>query len=127
MKRKACIGAFVACLLSLSCGRPDFSEAGEAAAVYYGYLVEGQYSDYVKGIAYCDSMTDSYRSQMVDLVAQYAARERDLHGGIVSVRPVREAVTGETANVMLEILLGDSTCEEIAVPMVKCGEVWKMQ
>ena len=72
-------------------------------------------------------MTEAYRSQMVDLVAQYAAREKELRGGLVSARAVGDTVSGDVASVFLEVTFGDSTREEVALPMVKCGEVWKMQ
>ena len=72
-------------------------------------------------------MTESYRSQMVDLVAQYTAREKERRGGLVSVRALGDTVSGDVASVFLEVLFGDSTREEIALPMVRCGEEWKMQ
>ena len=83
--------------------------------------------DYVRSIAYSDSMTDSYRSQMVDLVAQYAVREKERRGGLASVRALGDTVSGDVASVFLEVLFRDSTREEIALPMVRCGEEWKMQ
>ncbi len=109
-----------------SCGSGDGSEAGRAAVAYYRCLIEGKYEDYVRGIAYSDSMTDVYRSQMVDLVASYAARERG-RGGLTDVRVLRDTVVGDMASVFLEVMFGDSTREEISVPMVKCGRKWKMQ
>lgn len=111
----------------MSCGNHTGEEADKAALMYYTHLVEGRYDEYVNGIAYSDSMPEAYRSQMVDLIAQYAAREKALRGGLVAVRLLGDTVSGDVANVFLEVAFGDSTHEEIAVPMVKCGSVWKLQ
>ena len=129
MMRKA-LGMW-AILLALpfwfSCGRGDKSEVSRAAEACYRYLLEGEYDKYVGAIAYSDSMTDSYRSQMVDLVAQFMAREKEKNGGWLSVRALEDTVSGDVANVFLEIVYADSTREEVALPMVRCGNVWKMQ
>lgn len=124
---------FIFCLMlclvpafMLSCRKAEH-EADRAAVKYYTYLIEGKYEEYVGGIAYSDSMTDSYRSQMVDLTAQYAAREKELRGGLISVRALGDTIAGDVASVFLEMVFGDSTREEVSVPMVKCGDVWKMQ
>ena len=69
--------AFLGLSLWVSCGKSDKSEVSRAAETYYNYLIEGKYEDYIHSIAYSDSMTESYRSQMVELVAQYAAREKE--------------------------------------------------
>lgn len=119
--------AFLSLPFWVSCGSGEKSEVSRAAETYYQYLIEGQYEQYVGSIAYSDSMTETYRNQMVDLVAQYAAREKELRGGLSSVRAMGDTVSGDVANVFLEVVFGDSTREEIALPMVKCGEVWKMQ
>lgn len=119
--------AFLCVTVWVSCGGRDEEEVDKAALTYYTHLIEGRYEDYVSAIAYSDSMTDSYRSQMVDLTAQYAAREKELRGGLVAVRVLGDTIAGDVANVFLEVTFGDSTCEEVALPMVKCGEVWKMQ
>lgn len=117
----------VACGWS-ACSRIDEGESARRAALsYYDCLIESRYGDYVAGIAYCDSMTEDYRSQMVDLVAQYAAREREKRGGILSVQALDDTLSGGMASIFLEVLFADSTREEVIMPMVKCGDVWKMQ
>ena len=86
--------AFLGLSLWVSCGKSDKSEVSRAAETYYNYLIEGKYEDYIHSIAYSDSMTESYRSQMVELVAQYAAREKERRGGLVSVRALGDTVSG---------------------------------
>lgn len=120
--------AFFCVAVWMSCsGNTEKEAVDKAALLYYTHLIEGRYEDYVAAIAYSDSMTEGYRSQMVDLTAQYAAREKKLRGGFSSVRVLGDTIAGEVANVFLEVVFGDSTREEIALPMVKCGDVWKMQ
>lgn len=123
--------AFLMIACCLSCGRESSSvedkAVQQAALVYYNYLIEGQYEQYVGAIAYSDSMPSSYKSQMVDLTAQYVERERQLKGGLASVRALNDTIMGETACVFLELTYGDSTREEISLPMVRCGDKWKMQ
>lgn len=117
---------FLGIAVWMSCGNGT-DEAGRAAETYYNYLIEGKYDAYVAGIAYSDSMTDDYREQMVDLVAQYMAREKEQRRGLVSAKALRDSVFQGMANVFLEVTYGDSTREEISLPMVKCGDDWKMQ
>lgn len=110
-----------------ACNRKESHPAGEAALVYYGYLINGQYAEYINSIAYSDSMTDEYKSQMIDLTAQYMAREKELRGGLVNVELVGDTVADNLASAFIEVIYGDSTREEISVPMVLCNGIWKLQ
>ncbi len=118
---------FIGVSLWVSCREKGPDEASRAAEMYYNYIIDGKYDEFVRSIAYSDSMTDEYRAQMVDLVAQYAAREKSGRGGLAAVRILRDTVAGDVASVFLEVVFGDSTREEVSLPMVKCGDVWKMQ
>lgn len=111
---------------SFSCGNKGKTPEG-AAEKYYSYLVKEKYDRFVEGIAYSDSMPQDYKEQMQDVAAQYIDREKKTHGGIRSVRALDSQTDGNVANAYLELIFEDSLTEEIAVPMVKCGEVWKMQ
>lgn len=127
--RKAALwlAVFIGIFVWMSCGGRQDEEADKTALACYNLLIEGRYEDYVSAIAYSDSMTEEYRSQMVDLTAQYVAREKELRGGLAAVRVLGDTIAGDVANVFLEVTFGDSTREEVALPMVKCGGVWKMQ
>ena len=124
----ACLCVCAGASLWVACTRKDDGEQARRAAMsYYECLIDGRYEEYVNGIAYSDSMTEEYRSQMVDLVAQYAAREREARGGLVAAKALDDTVSGDVGSVFVEVLFGDSTREEVSLPMVRCGEVWKMQ
>lgn len=111
----------------MACSKKESHPAGEAALMYYGYLINGQYAEYINSIAYSDSMTDEYKSQMVDLTAQYMAREKEQRGGLVNVRLVGDTIADNVASAFIEVVYGDSTREEISVPMVLCNGIWKLQ
>ncbi len=110
-----------------ACGGPSYEEPRSAAEAYYGHLVKGDYAKFVDGMAHRDSMTEAYHSQLVDLAAHFAAREKESRGGLQAVRSVSDTVAGDVALVFLEFSYADSTREEVMVPMVRCGKVWKMQ
>lgn len=129
MKKLIFMCFLLAVPLLWSCRKKTVDEkVKEAAVTYYNYLIQGEYERYIAGIAYRDSMTEEYRVQMVDLAAQYAAREKEVRGGLLEVHALSDTILdGGTAFVFLEVLFGDSTREEISMPMVLCGEEWKMQ
>lgn len=114
------------CCVLFSCEKKE-NRPGDPALVYFNHLIEGRYEKYVESIAYSDSMTDDYRRQMVDLAAQYAATEKETRGGLVSAKVLSDTVMQEFANVFLEVTFGDQTKEEISIPLVLCGEQWKLQ
>lgn len=115
-----------------ACGSkgPDASEvAGRAAMIYYGYLLEGKYDAYVDGFYRPDSIPGSYRDQLVTNARMFAAQQHDMRGGIAGVSFLR--ATADTAHHVARAFLllsyGDSTKEEIVVPMVEHKGVWMMR
>lgn len=112
----------------IGCRQTTESERLRSAALdYYGHLIAGEYTRCVDAIVYRDSMTDEYRGQLIDLLAQYAEREKRRTGGLVAVRVLSDTIMEEVGHVFLEAVYADSTSEEIALPMVRSGEDWKVQ
>lgn len=99
----------------------------EAALSYYGHLIAGEYDQCVDAIVYKDSMTEEYRAQMIDVMAQYAEREKQRTGGMVSVRVLADTLLEDVGHVFLEAVYADSTSEEISLPMVLSEDGWKIQ
>ncbi len=99
----------------------------KAAEKCYEYLQDGKYEKFVGEIAYADSMSEDYRSQMVDLIKEFAASEELRHGKLMKVEAIGEDIKDSLAQVYLQISYADSTSEEVGVPMVKIGKRWKMQ
>ncbi len=77
-----------------------------------------------------DSVPDNYREQLVTNMKMFVAQQESEHHGIKDIRVVRTEVdsSGVKAQVFLMFAYGDSTSEEILVPMVICENgKWLMQ
>jgi len=113
--------------MMMACSGDDHSRVRKAAEKCYKYLQKGKYDKFVDEIAYADAMSDDYRSQMVDLIKDYAASQELQHGKIIDVEATNDTIMDVQAHVYLQIQFADSTSEEVGVPMVKVGKHWKMQ
>ena len=126
--------------LLFSCGSASREElASLAAKGYYDHLIHGEYEQFYEGIdqraipgdstALVFSADSAYRSQMLDNLRQFMAQQEKEHRGVLEVR-VSNAVTDtvqQFTNVFLVLCFGDSTNEEIVVPMVERHGSWKMK
>lgn len=118
-------------LVVWGCSQPSPEElASLAAKGYYDHLVSGEYELFLEGMDERVSMNEAdYRSQLLDSYRQYKAQQDSLHGGIREVRIVRAATDSvqKYTNVFLMLCFGDSTNEEIVVPMVERHGSWRMK
>ena len=92
--------------------RPDPSYfAGIAAKGYYDLLLEGKYEEYVAGFNQPYRIPKGYHDQLskVDILSAKADTARHV------------------ADVFLRISYGDSTKEQIIVPMIEVKGEWKMR
>ena len=115
----------------LGCSQPTPEElASLAAKGYYDHLIHGEYEQFMEGIdqhGYMDQ--DDYRAQLLDCYQQFMAQQETAHRGILEVR-VSNAKTDtiqKYTNVFLVLCYGDSTNEEIVVPMVERQGSWRMK
>ncbi len=104
-------------------------EAARAAAEqYYGYLIEGEVDKYVEAIHDYDSLSESYRSQLRDMFAQYLHHEQELRGGLTAAHALRDTIIDSLqAHVFVELVFGDSTREEVSLPLVLTDKGWKLR
>ena len=123
-----------------ACGSATKEElAGLAAKGYYDHLIHGEYEQFYEGMdqrtlpgdstALVLSADSAYRSQMLDNLRQFMAQQEQEHHGVLEVR-VSNATTDtvqQFTNVFLVLCYGDSTNEEIVVPMVERNGSWKMK
>ena len=120
-----------------ACGRATKEElASLAAKGYYDHLIHGEYEQFYEGMdqrTLPDGTTLSdeavYRSQMLDNLRQFMARQAQEHRGVLEVR-VSNATTDtvqQLTNVFLVLCFADSTNEEIVVPMVERHGAWRMK
>ncbi len=145
MRKKLRYLAYLAYLASLvglvaACGGASKEElASLAAKGYYDHLIHGEYEQFYEGMdqrtlpgdstAQVLSADSAYRSQMLDNLRQFMARQEKEHHGILEVR-VSNATTDtvqQFTNVFLVLCFGDSTNEEIVVPMVERNGSWRMK
>ena len=141
LERLARLALLVALLgLVAACGGPSREElASLAAKGYYDHLIHGEYEQFYEGMdqrtlpgdstALVLSADSAYRSQMLDNLRQFMANQEQEHRGVLEVR-VSNATTDtvqQFTNVFLVLCFGDSTNEEIVVPMVERNGSWKMK
>ena len=120
-----------------ACGSATKEElASLAAKGYYDHLIHGEYEQFYEGMdqrtlpdgtALSDEA--AYRSQMLDNLRQFMARQAQEHRGVLEVR-VSNATTDtvqQLTNVFLVLCFADSTNEEIVVPMVERHGAWRMK
>ena len=122
---------FFMALLAVACSSgPDPGEvAAQAAKEYYTQLLAGKYEHYVDGFYRPDSIPPSYRRQLIDNAKMFVGQQKDERRGILDVRVVNAVAdtTKRSANVFLIFAYGDSTSEEVVVPMVQHRGVWYMR
>ena len=114
-----------------ACGNASKEElASLAAKGYYDHLIRGEYEQFLEGVDQRERMADDdYRSQLLDCYEQFMAQQTTAHRGILEVR-VSNAKTDtiqKITNVFLVLCYGDSTNEEIVVPMVEHDGRWRMK
>lgn len=127
--RKLGVLVFLIPLLA-ACSSPSKEElAALAAKGYYLHLVDGEYEHFVDGRLMADSLPADYRSQLIEGYKQFIAQQQATRGGISEVR-VSRAFTDSTTHytsVLLMLCYGDSTSEEVVVPMVERNGRWRMK
>ena len=117
--------------LLFSCGSPTSEElASLAAKGYYDHLIHGEYEQFYEGMDQ-RALSDepAYRSQMLDNLRQFMARQEREHRGVLEVRVsnVTTDTVQQFTNVFLVLCFGDSTNEEVVVPMVERNGAWRMK
>lgn len=121
-------------LLTLSaCSEQSSPEeqAAKAALSYYQLLVNGQTAEFLQAKIGSDSLPEGYRMQLQQMYEQYVSDLRAKHEGVnkvvVSENVARRDSTLQLTYTFLMLCFGDSTQEEITVPMVEQNGVWKMK
>jgi hypothetical protein len=113
-----------------ACSSPTREElASLAAKGYYQHLIEGDFDHFLEGRVMADSLPDDYRSQLIDGYSQFLAQQVQARGGIKEVR-ISRAFTDSSqqyTSVLLMLCYGDSTSEEVIVPMVEHNGRWMMK
>jgi len=128
MRRPAIIVA-LSLLAMASCSRRDINPADVAANVartYYDSLARGNTAFFLEGLCLPDSTPQDYMQEMDDNMQMFLATQQNEHGGIASTQ-IASTTARHTANVLLTLTYGDSTQENIVVPMVLRDGTWRMR
>ena len=118
-------------LLGMSCGNPTAEEmASLAAKGYYEHLIHGEYEQFLQGKAGLNKHPEEeYWNQLRDNCYQFVHQQEQAHHGIHEVRVVnaKTDTLQKYTNVFMMLCFGDSTNEEIVVPMVERDGRWYMR
>ncbi len=131
MRRSLILFGLLGCLSVLTnCSEPTPEElASLAAKGYYEHLFHGEYEQFQAGKIEKFSGKGSYQSQLLDNYHQFVKQQEQLHRGVKDIR-IANAKT-DTAqkytNVFLVLCFGDSTNEEVVVPMIERNGKWLMK
>ena len=110
------------CLLTVSCNKKKEIDhaaiAAEAAKHYYENLISGKHELFMKGLNLPDKNFEDF-----------IKRQQKEHKGIkkVSVRSAQFLAKDSMANAYLLLHYGDSTTEQVVVPMLKKHGLWYMR
>ena len=127
--RKLVYLILIVIVVACSTGVSREEQAALAAKGYYTHLVQGEYEQFVEGRFMADSLPADYRSQLIEGYKQFVAKQLEARKGIQEVsvsRAYTDSLAGYT-NVLLMLCYGDSTTEEVVVPMVERDGRWMMK
>lgn len=128
--KKILTALLLAALLQACKEAPKAEEmAAQTAKTYYEMLMRGDYDLFVDGTYRPDSIPASYREQLVDNAKMYVGQQQEEHRGIrqVKVAGAQVDTARHRGDVLLVLSYGDSTSEQIVVPMVCQDGVWYMK
>ena len=115
----------------ISCSGVSSEElASLAAKGYYEHLIHGEYEKFLEGKVGLNSREDKkYWSQLLDNCHQFMRQQENSHRGVREVRVVNAKTDSiqKYTNVFMVLCFGDSTNEEIVVPMVEQDGRWFMK
>ena len=117
----------------LACGKMEKPEAGrqaaKAAKEYDDLLLQEKYDSFVMGYNRPCHLPQSYHEQLLLNIKMFVEQQKKEHRGIVNVGilNVKADTSRHVSEVFLQMIYGDSTKEQILVPMVNVNGVWKMR
>lgn len=133
LKLKTLVLSMIAAIVNVACSSEapikNDDAAAQAAKCYYDSLNNGGYEYFTDMYHRQERIPDSYREQLVANAKMYLDNIRKEHKGISEVRVLncKNDSLKPTAEAYLLLCFGDSTKEEIVVPMVKDKDKWMMR
>ena len=122
----------VVAAMLVSCGGEPVDQeqlVATTAQLYYQYLLDGKYDDFVEGMDHHLSPSPAYKEQLRANAKMFLRQQEKAHKGIASILVSRAEVDEQNhaANAYLVFCYGDSTSEEVVVPMVERDKLWLMR
>ncbi len=117
-------------LFSCKGEEPDAGQlAGDAAKNAYDLLLHGKYDEFVGECDRTQKVPQGYREQLVLNARMFMEQQEKEHGGMCRVGVVSSSAdtAKHVAQVCLSVIYGDSTREQILVPMVEKNGKWLMR
>ena len=132
MNKKGVVMGLIGLMGLVGCQEVSLEQqAAEAAQSYYQRLLDGYPDGFLAGKAAYDEMPADYRDQLVKANEQYMKDVEQKHNGlrsvVVSPNVGRIDSTLHVVYAFLLLSYGDSTKEEVTVPMVQVDGDWKMR
>lgn len=131
MKWKYGLFGLIGCVSIFGCSEVTLEEqASMAAKGYYEHLIYGEYEQFLQGKAGLNKHSEEeYWNQLRDNCHQFVHQQNEAHRGIHEVRVVnaKTDTLQKYTNVFMMLCFGDSTNEEIVVPMVERDGRWYMR
>ena len=103
--------------------------AGIAAKGYYDLLLEGKYNDFVAGYNQPNRIPKGYHEQLLLNARMFMEQQQEEHKGLAGIHVLhaKADTARHGADVFLQMVYGDSTKEQVVVPMVLVRGDWKMR
>ncbi len=122
-------------VLAISCssekkdGFVEKATPSEIVETAYNYLIKGEYEQYLLCVQSYDSIPERYHKSLINVLKQAAENEKKERNGIANVKAIAENTNEKDTYsvVRVDITYGDSTKEEIAVPVVKFNGKWRLK
>jgi hypothetical protein len=130
-KVKKLLYIFVALLAVSACQKAQDPKevVAKVAQTYYDSLLAGNVKYYVEGTFMTDSIPAGYKEELETNMKMFIGQQQAEHQGIASAKVTDVSVdtATNTANVYMTLTYGDSTSEEVLVPMVEKNNVWYLR
>ena len=128
---KSVLSGLLGWMMFLACSGPTSEEmASLAAKGFYEHLIRGEYTQFLEGKDGLDrNAAEDYWVQLLDNCHHFMRQQEIVHRGISEVRVVsaKTDTLQKYTNVFMMLCFGDSTNEEIVVPMVERDGRWMMK
>ena len=117
----------LALTLAIACSKPKPADlAAKAAKEYFDELIAGNFSAFLDAQYAANEVPPEYRKQLLNNLRGFIVQQKEEHSGIREIRishASADSIEGE-ADVYLVFCYGDSTTEEVLVPMRERDGVW---